>query len=73
MIPPMTTTALEELWDITRRANQRMRVHRNDPHATDESVFTLEILSSNGHQLAHIRTKNLESAAQWILDNQRRT
>lgn len=69
MIPTMTTTALEELWLITRANNQRMRVHRPNPAATDETIFVLEITDHHKHPIIHIKTKNLESAAQWLLDN----
>lgn len=63
---------LEELWTVTRRAGLRMLVRRQDPVATDDAVFILEIVDTDGRMIVEVTTKNLESAAAWILDQRRR-
>jgi hypothetical protein len=69
---PTTMTSLEELWEKTRRAGLRMLVHRQDRVATSDSVFILEVLDENGATVAEVTTKNLESAARFILDQKGR-
>lgn len=72
MISHTVTDALTELWELTRTNHQRMRVHRPHPVATDETIFVLEITNHERAPLVQVKTKNLESAARWILDNHTR-
>lgn len=72
MIRPAVKSSLEELWALTRRADLRLRVHRLGEVATGDEVFRLEVVDAKRAPVVEVTTKDLESAARWILDHQKR-
>lgn len=66
-------TSLEQLWERTRIQGHRMRVHLKQNPWQGDAVFVLEVTNTDLRPLVEVTTKNLESAAAWILDHERPT
>ncbi len=64
------TRALEELWQRCRYENLCMRVYRLDPVANGVRDLFVVAVSPRGFEsrAIQVKTTNLESAAQLILD-----
>lgn len=73
MIPTMSESSINELWELARAQGLRLRVHRIDATAGhDDAVFVVDIADDTGRAWLEVRTKNIESGCAWIIDEFRK-
>lgn len=63
---------LEHLHELARANNQRIRLHRAEPTQTRDAVFRLELTDHTGALLIEVSTRNIESAALYMLNHYNR-
>jgi hypothetical protein len=61
---------MQELWELTRRDNLRLKLHLASLPTSGDAIFVLAVHTKyQDASLIEVKTKNVESAARVVLDN----